>query len=774
VKRSAALVFVVAVTSICSGQWLERQVVIGDTLGGISLTGGIVVNPISGNVYIESDPIQLFNPVTMEKMRGPGALGMVVFCPASGKGYILGDSAVIIDAAADTVIGARALPRFPSVFAYNPTLNRLYIGSTSRETLYVFDPDGDSVLHTVGVGAAARCLLWDSAWNRVYVGTDSDQLKVIDCTADTLLAEIPLGIDHVSTLALSTASHKLYCAGDPDTTLVVVSTDSLRTVGVVRGVTQPDTMVYNPLANRLYCPLGDTMLVIDCGGDTVRTRLETPALSLAVSTLSGKAYLGRSDSAQVLVMDTNDLVVDSIPLPTVPTHYIAALGFWPDRNELYGVTIRDLAFVVDASVDTVAGGVSYAAYQPRQMVHNPAGNKLYMLCPGHDEILVLDSTFGTPKHILGGAVVSDAMPVLNQALNRLYVADYQALRVIECSSDSLLESRAMHGISHPRPVMVPYLNKLYVFEGSGGADSVYAYDCLRDTVVSILYLSDAVPCAVYDPRSNRVFFACEDAPTVRALDPVTDAVVSTFDLVGGSAHGKMALNLDLGRLYYVDQSPDMIFTIDVLTDSVISSESLRGNVDTMFLNRRLGKLYLCQRSQTWVFDCRQNTVVDTIYAGYRYAGLMNDRNDKLYLRHGAVVDCRYDSVIAMLPPDSLSPRSMAWDAIDNRVFQATTSRLYVYRDDPYGVEEQKVGNVGPLLAVLGNPVRNAVRLRLQIPQGQTGRLTFYDVTGRLAHSTAVTQTSTFRINLGSVPAGVYFVALETGRTRITDKVIVKH
>ena len=70
-KRSALFVFVIAVTSICSGQWLERQVVIGDTLGGISLEGGIVVNPISGNVYIESDPIQIFNPVTKEKLRGP-------------------------------------------------------------------------------------------------------------------------------------------------------------------------------------------------------------------------------------------------------------------------------------------------------------------------------------------------------------------------------------------------------------------------------------------------------------------------------------------------------------------------------------------------------------------------------------------------------------------------------------------------------------------------------------------------------------------------------
>jgi DNA-binding beta-propeller fold protein YncE len=479
-----------------------------------------------------------------------------------------------------------------------------------------------------------------------------------------------------------------------------------------------------------------------------------------------------------VVVDTTDSVVGSIPLPAVPTHYIAALGFWPDRNELYGVTNGDLAFIVDASVDTVAGGVSYAAYQPRQMVHNPAGNKLYLLCTGHDEVLVMDSTFATPKHVLGGAFGSYAVPVLNPVLNRLYVADNDELRVIDCNSDSLVQVHEMYGINRALPVMVPYLNKLYVFSSSTGTggDSAYVYDCLRDTVFSIFLVSDDVPCAVYDPRSNRVFFACDDAPTVRALDPVTSSVVKTFDLVGGSSRGRFALNLDLGRLYYTDQSPNRMFTIDVLGDSVLASDSLPWDVDTMFLNRRLGKLYMCSRdtAAVLVFDCNQGAIVDTISADYQYAGLLNDRNDKLYLRYGAVVDCRYDSVVAMLPPGSPDPRCMAWDAIDNRVFQANANWLYVYRDDLYGVEEQKVGNVGPMLTVLGNPVRNAVNLRLQIPHGQTGNLTLYDVTGRMIRSLSVIRSATLHLDLNSMSAGVYLVCLEAGGTRTTDKVIIQH
>jgi DNA-binding beta-propeller fold protein YncE len=457
--------------------------------------------------------------------------------------------------------------------------------------------------------------------------------------------------------------------------------------------------------------------------------------------------------------------VDSVPLPTVPSRGVPALTFRPDRNELYGVTGGDLAFIIDASVDTFAGAVSYAAYLPRQMVHNPAGNKLYLLCPTQDEMLVMDSTFGTPKHMFGAATNSYAAPVLNPTLNRLYVADAAMLRVIDCNSDSLLASRGMYGITHPVPVLVPYLNKLYVFAGSGSGDSVYAYDCLRDTVRSVFYLTDAVTCAVFDSRSSRVFFACEVAPTLRAIDPTTDSVVKTFDLVGGSNHGRMALNPDLGRLYYTDQSPNRMFTIDLLTDSVLASDSLPWDVDTMFLDQRLGKLYMCARdsARILVYDCADEAITDTINADYSGAGLLDDRNDKLYLRYGTVVDCRYDSVVATLPPGSQDPRCMAWDAIDNRVFQATTSRLYVYRDDFTGVADKPVGTRTQRLPTI-------IRGVLYLPDAVGGERSavsahLLDISGR-----KVLDLKPGPNDVRALAPGVYFV--REAQTQAVRKVII--
>ena len=694
---SRAVLLCCLLLTLGSAQWLERQVILGDTFGGVALRGGVVRNPISGNEYVEATRVRVFNPATIQKVRDLGTGDLVVFCPPSGKGYILRDSAFIIDAAADTIIGATALPFYPYQLAYSRTSNKLYLGTYETTAVLVFDPEGDTVMGTIEIGHNSYALIWDSLSNRVYDAGYSDTLSVIDCGAESVAAKVRLGFIQINSLALAGATGKLYCAGQPDSLgtdhVLVVSADSLVPVGAVAGLSHPDSMVYNPVTDRLYCPNEETLYIVDCRTDSIRSQMEAPYVTaLAVNTLDGRVYMGMEDSTELVVLDTLDSIAGRIRKPNVPAQYTTALSFRPDRNELCGVTSASRAFVVDAEADTVIGVLNYATYLPRQMVHNPAGNKLYLLCTAQDEVLVVDSTFGAPKHILGGATDSDALPVLNPALNRLYVADAGALRVIDCNSDSLLESKPMYGIDAPIPVMVPYINRLFVFEGSGSADSVYAYDFLRNTVAAILYLSDGVTSAVFDPRTNRIYFACEDAPTVSALNPVTGVIERTFDLVGGSNDGRLALNLDLGRLYYTDQSPGRMFTIDLLAGSVIGNESLPWDIDTMFLDRRLQKLYLCSRHHagTLVYDCNQTRVIDTIAADFRYAGLLDELHDKLYLRNGAVVDCRYDSVVTTLP-ESLNARSMAWDPIDNRVFQATTGRLYVYRDGPYGIEEQKVG-----------------------------------------------------------------------------------
>jgi DNA-binding beta-propeller fold protein YncE len=697
-KRASVALWICCCLSAASGQWLERQVVIGDTFGGFGFPEGIVVNPMSGNVYVETSPVQVFNPTTREKVRSLSTWGTAAFCPSSGKGYLFGarDSVIVIDGVADTVIGRRTINFQAEAVACSPLSNRLYLGASDSDTLVVFDPEGDSVLHKVDVRGDVRRLLWDSESNRLYIGMEEDSglLKVLDCTADTLLPGVRTGISHVFDLALSITSHKLYCAGADHNwvpRVVAVSTDSLGFVDTVPGLPVDYGIIYSPVTDRLYAShYGEGLYVVDCRNDSIRNRLDLPLSELAVSSLDGKVYASHHDSALILVVDTTDAVVGSIRTPG--TGNADALAFWPKRNEICGATDGAFAFIVDAVADTLTAEINYQTSTPYRMVYNAAVDKLYLFCYERHEVLVVDSTFGTPKRIPMGNTGTCPLPVLDQALNRFYAVGSRRLRVIDCNTDSIVGSQNTPEVTRPIPVLVPYLNEVCVFSSEPG-DTVYAYDGLRDELSSLFRLPSAVTSAVYDARSNRVFFACGAPPAVRVLDPRTDSVVKTFEVGDGSLGGRLAANPDLGQIYYTTRGSFKLYTIDVLADSVVGSVNVPWNVDTLMLNRGLGKLYMCSRetAAVLVFDCGQGAIVDTIDADFHDACEMNERNDKLYLRYGAVVDCLKDSVVAMLPPDSLDPVSMAWDAIDNRVFQADTSMLYVYRDELSGAADKPVG-----------------------------------------------------------------------------------
>lgn len=787
--RSKITLYVVCcmLYAVTGAQWLERAVQLSETLGLLEGPRSIVVNPVSGHAFVEAAGQTLvFDPVSLAKVRYMEPSGPTVFCPPSVKGYIVDSMLLVIDAASDSIMYSVALPFDPDTWAYNRVSNKLYfLARSDGQRLCVFDPSGDTVLRLITTEHRVTAMLWDSSANRVYMGTQthSGVLYVIDCATDTLVT-LPVDLMEIWDLALSTVSRKLYCWGRSNATgdslILVLDADSLRPVAEIHDLHEVQDMVYGPVTNCLYCPVaepGYELAIIDCSRDSVRSRLETgQELSITVSPVSGKAYVAIEALDGVLVVDTSGTASDTI---------YAGAGMWgPEqlqssavRNEIYCALNLDSVLVIDGSADTVAGRIDYTHLTPYKVVFNPAGSKLYLLCPGADVILVLGPDLSLIKRIPTGVMDKDAVPLLNSALNRLYVADRFWLRVIDCNTDSVLSVHDMYGMKDPIPVFVPGMNRLYVFPKDASVRLIWVYDCLRDTFVRTISLPQETPCAVFDPRSNRIYFGIHAEPSVRVFDPLLDSVVKMLDLGDDSDDGRMLVDEDRGVLYYTEQSSDVLYTVDVLADTLIDSVPTNRNVEALFLNRRLGKLYLCASGTsrpTLVYDCEQGRIIDSVAANYNYTGLMDDRNDKLYLRYGAVVDCRYDSVVTMLPPDSLSPRAMAWNQIDNKVYAGVSDFLYVYRDSMTGVEEQRPGAAGPLLTVLGNPARGVVRVRLQIPSGQQATLSAYDAAGRLMFKSRVpsSKSQVARLDLRSRPAGIYFVRLRVGDETTTEAKVV--
>lgn len=784
-------VLTAAIVAGTSGQQLDTIIFLPDTLGGLSYPRQFIANPLTGMVYVRNDlgPVLGFDPASRQKARFfRGGFSWAGFLPGVDKVYLqLIDPVglVVVDARADTILRTVSLGEDYQTygrFAWSRTSNKLYL-PLEDTGLAVFDPVGDTVLATLTDVESPMDVVWDSIHDRVFVGHQFPQVSVVDCVRDSLLAVLSTD-DPLWLLTVSAERRKVYCGGWD--AIHVIDTDSLAFIESIpfRAVLDEDMLVpmeYNRWNGRLYAVgmLGADIGVgiIDCEADTLRAFIPLPSpASLAVSPFTGRVYAGCGQG--VAVIDDGDTIVDRL-FAGSPWQF-TGMGVFPERGELYCGMDRDSVGIVDCRADTVLGHVPCESYFVRSMAFNPAGRKLYLLCPTQDVVLVLGPDYRILKKITGGVYDRDARPVLNPALNRLYVADKRMLHVIDCNTDSLVGLHPMAGIKDPIPVLQPELSKLYVFpkDATSGSRLIWVYDCLRDSFVRTIALTDETPCAAYDSRSNRIWFGCKDAPSVRCLDPLRDTVVRTFGLAGKSDEGRMLANTDQGRLYYTDQSPRRLYTIDVLADSVLDSTNLGWNIDTLFWNRRLGKLYLCGASSALAFDCRRNSVIDTIAVSLLGTGVMNERNDKLYLGSGAVVDCRYDSVVTVLPTPN--PHAMAWNQVDNLVYAARENRLYVYRDDLTGVIGGAVAVSGFGLALVRNPSRGGALLRCQVPRGETGTLTFIDVAGRRVAQLPVTgrgQTVVVwpgRDEQGRrVAAGVYFGRLECrGRTE-TVKVVME-
>jgi hypothetical protein len=73
-----------------------------------------------------------------------------------------------------------------------------------------------------------------------------------------------------------------------------------------------------------------------------------------------------------------------------------------------------------------------------------------------------------------------------------------------------------------------------------------------------------------------------------------------------------------------------------------------------------------------------------------------------------------------------------------------------------------------------NPCRGEFSLPIGIPDAVQARLSVYDITGRERATKTFTGPAVFQyaIPRGQLKAGVYFVRLDDGRTRVTQRVVV--
>jgi len=111
-----------------------------------------------------------------------------------------------------------------------------------------------------------------AAHRTVYcTSPDDTALVAIDCSADTVLAVIPVS-EYAGAVCYNPANDRVYCASW-DEGIYGIDAATNRVVSVIP-YGYAGMMACDPVRNVLFVPDGEVLLVVDCSADTVFAQVE--------------------------------------------------------------------------------------------------------------------------------------------------------------------------------------------------------------------------------------------------------------------------------------------------------------------------------------------------------------------------------------------------------------------------------------------------------------------------------------------------------------------
>ncbi len=293
------------------------------------------------------------------------------------------DSTMIVDAAADTIIGWLGVGREMHEEVYLSDVDVLY--KPAVETLYAFDGATDSVVRKLTLGGLNTNATWDSVGRKLYVGQGRlKKLYVYDYLADSVRKVIDVSsISSVQpdALVFNDTYRKGYVApfqAEPwvaNVGIIDTKSDTLLSVLPVRiwgglgaqvAVNERDDKVY--LAdNDTYINTPDTLWVVDCETDSVLKKVEYAprgrgAMPVCWVPWSNRLYMAitypdgvHSSSIAVLDCSTDSLI---IPAMLLNNGFIDDIQLDPVRQRVFaiGVDSSDIYVLRDTGYAGIAEG----------------------------------------------------------------------------------------------------------------------------------------------------------------------------------------------------------------------------------------------------------------------------------------------------------------------------------------------------------------------------------------------------------------------------------
>ncbi len=547
-----------------------NQVVATIRLGAAGLPLALCYNSSDDKIYVASDGgdltvIECSSDSAVKTMHLGESPNQLCYNPASNRVFYTGDDSllVVIDGASDSVVAVHVVD-WSGLLVVNAVADRVYMAGCidGDQGVFVLDGATGAVLDSMNAARDVMCL--NPRTQKLYTGSsDLGEVYVFDCAADTLVARLRrLRVDVFFSMACDTVTDRVYATsafGSKNELLVidgVADTLAARTEGPSRG-----RLLTSSKRGRVYCTDdgGPALAVFDIGTDSVLHNIMIGAstgLMCYDSTDDKIYYVSQSFLGEAGAIDaaTNQPVghvrVGRYPQSVVwhaPTDRVYCGGGW------------DIT-VIDATADTVTKVLPVPGYV---MCSAPRVNKVYAfryLSHVDGELVVIDCRNDS---------VIDAIPIPTSyvssmcyaAYDKLYVAAYYDLFVVDCVKDSIIRSYAVdyHRIAAGRDGKRVYC---------ASSNALRTFDPAGDTVVAeVSWESYGLWGMVYAPVVDKVYCVDTDG-FILVGDGATDSLVAEIPLDDAWSIGYDSAS---GLVFCGQASNTSVTFIDSRTDSVIGS-----------------------------------------------------------------------------------------------------------------------------------------------------------------------------------------------------------
>jgi YVTN family beta-propeller protein len=777
-KLITSLLVVGCVVSLVPGQWLEKTVLLPDSLSGFGSQGTMVYNPGNNFLFVGCENgvaiVDGFSDRLLAHINTRNLYGPACYASQANKLYWLGGSSgnttFVLDGATGRDLKHITTPGGGGI-CYNPVVNRVYVsGYDTSGYLMVIDAAKDSVVGRLSLESGYESsVCCDPVENKVYVMTYfAGTVTVVDCDVDSIIGTIPVG-GIPGQLVHNRVSDKLYCCswGGVVTVIDCRGDSALGSVTLPGGV---ETAAFNPVANKLYCDDGEGICIIDGQGDTLLGRvLRRYVRTMVYDSTDNLMWCGLNSDTVVAIDGQGDSLCASVAVGNMP----GAMCYNPTRNRLY---LQDGHLTVFNPAARQVDKRILLGFEPVAVCYARSSHKVY--CAGRGEAAVEVITIA--NQVLGPVPVGRDPVALtyDRPLGLVVCANNRdsTVSIIACNGDSVVATVRVG----PRPERLcadTILHKAWCSITGG----VAAVDLRAESLTAVIPVPVfRITALLADPTRERVYCATGYDAHVVVFDAAGDSVIANIP-VGGPAQD-LSLNPSANLVYCATRENDAVAVIDGAALRVVNIIPVGRDPAALFYNERRNKLYCANgyyynEETVTAIDCSTETPVATIDIRVPPSSLAYDSaGDRLYClsagdNNVAVVDCGRDTLVKLISV-GLRPVAAAHATNFRRMYVANQngSSLSVIRDTATSAIAAPDD-----LPVMAKPAPTVIRGVLYLqgrPSSSPSTSYLLDISGR-----RVLQLHPGANDVRRLAPGVYFVrrASSAGRggSSVTKVVIAR-